>query len=142
FIDTAEMYPVPPKAETYTKTETIIGNWSKLQTQRDKIILATKTYGPGEWITWTSRGTPRLNKSQIKEAIKGSLKRLQTEYVDLYQLHWTDRQTNCFGIRGINSLEKNYPDTSLQESLEALSELKQAGFIRSIGLSNETPWGF
>lgn len=141
FIDTAEMYPVPPKAETYTKTEVILGNWSKLKSQRDKIILATKVYGPADWAPWV-RGGPRLSKSQIAEALKGSLKRLGVDYIDLYQLHWPDRQTNFFGQRGFAHLENNYPETALEESLGALDELVTAGLIRTIGLSNESPWGF
>jgi aryl-alcohol dehydrogenase-like predicted oxidoreductase len=141
FIDTAEMYPVPPKAETYSKTETIIGNWPKLQTRRDKIVLATKVYGPAEWAPWL-RGGPRLSKKQIHEAFKASLQRLKTDYIDLYQLHWPDRQTNFFGQRGFSHLEKNFPETPLRESLSALDELVKEGLIRSIGLSNETPWGF
>lgn len=138
FIDTAEIYPVPPKPETYSYTETFIGRWLKQQ-QRDKIILATKVAGPGD-IANHVRGGPRLNRQHIRQAIDGSLKRLNTDYVDLYQLHWPERQANFFGKLGYTPAEDT-ETVPLLESLEALGELVKEGKVRYIGLSNETPWG-
>jgi aryl-alcohol dehydrogenase-like predicted oxidoreductase len=142
-IDVAEMYPVPPKESSYGASETIVGQWLASRGLRDKIVLATKVTGNGvlnpgfEYI----RGGPRLAAKQIKQAVEDSLQRLQTDYIDLYQLHWPDRTTNFFGKLGVSSLtdEAAIP---LQESLQALGELMQEGKIRSYGLSNETPWGF
>lgn len=140
FIDTAELYPVPPKAETQGRTEEIIGTWMQAKKNRDQVILATKVVGPSErgWIR--PEDTQRLDRQNIEHAIDLSLKRLQTDYVDLYQLHWPDRITNCFGELGYT----HHPDwtfTPIEETLEVLHDLVQAGKIRHIGLSNETPWG-
>lgn len=138
FIDTAEMYPVPPMAQTCHRTEEYIGKWERLHREREKIILATKVVGPGfEWI----RGGPRLNKKQVFEALENSLRRLNTDYVDLYQVHWPDRHTNFFGKRGFTAPEGDERITPIAETLEALNELVKQGKIRHIGLSNETPWG-
>ncbi len=138
FIDTAEMYPVPPIAKTQGLTETYIGNWLQQSGKREKVVLATKVSGP--------RNCPHirenfsLDRRNIHLAIDDSLKRLKTDYVDLYQIHWPQRQTNCFG-----KLNYPYPDkqeeVTLIETLEALSELVKVGKVRYIGLSNETPWG-
>ncbi|WP_124950976.1 NADP(H)-dependent aldo-keto reductase [Sulfuriferula thiophila] len=139
FIDTAEMYPVPPHAETYTRTETIVGNWLKHQS-RDKVILATKVAGPRRGIEWIRGGPTSLDRSNIRAAIEGSLKRLQTDYIDLYQLHWPERNTPIFGQYQFDpSLEKER--VPILEQLEALAELVQEGKIRHIGVSNEQPWG-
>lgn len=139
FIDTAEMYPVPPHAETYTRTETIVGNWLKHQS-RDKVILATKVAGPRRGIEWIRGGPTALDRSNIRAAIEGSLKRLQTDYIDLYQLHWPERNTPIFGQYQFDpSLEKER--VPILEQLEALAELVQEGKIRHIGVSNEQPWG-
>ncbi|WP_372614695.1 NADP(H)-dependent aldo-keto reductase [Halomonas sp.] len=137
FIDTAEMYPVPPKAETQGRTEAYIGSWLKHRGSRDDVIIATKATGPGlEHI----RGGPRLTREHLHQAIDASLERLQTDYVDLYQLHWPDRKTNFFGKLGyVHDEEKD--TTPLEETLSALGELVAAGKIRAIGLSNDTPWG-
>ncbi|WP_047049768.1 NADP(H)-dependent aldo-keto reductase [Vibrio mexicanus] len=138
FIDTAEMYPVPPTAETQGLTETYIGNWLKKSGKREKVVLATKVAGPRN-LPYI-RDNMRLDRRNIHLAIDDSLSRLNTDYVDLYQLHWPQRQTNCFG-----QLNYPYPDeqeeVSLVETLDALSELVKAGKIRYIGVSNETPWG-
>lgn len=137
FIDTAEMYPVPPKAETQGRTEAYIGSWLKRRGSRDDVILATKAAGPGlEHL----RGGPRLTRTHLHQAIDDSLARLQTDYVDLYQLHWPDRSTNFFGKLGYvpNDDEDTTP---LEETLSALKELVDAGKVRAIGLSNDTPWG-
>ncbi len=138
FIDTAEMYPVPPKANTQGLTEQYIGNWLAKSGKREKIVLATKVAGPRN-VPYI-RENMSLDRKNIHLAIDDSLKRLQTDYVDLYQLHWPQRQTNCFG-----QLNYPYPDAqeevTLIETLEALAELIKAGKVRYIGVSNETPWG-
>lgn len=139
FIDTAEMYPVPPMGETQGRTERYIGNWLSARSNRDKVILATKVAGPGDWMTYL-RGGPRLNKAHIQQALDDSLQRLQTDYIDLYQLHWPDRNTNFFGQLSYHHDDEE-DNTPLLESLEALSEQVKAGKIRHIGVSNETPWG-
>lgn len=137
FIDTAEMYPVPPKAETQGRTEAYIGSWLKARGKRDDLILATKAAGPGlDHI----RGGPRLTRDHLHRAVDDSLTRLQTDYIDLYQLHWPDRNANFFGKLGYQHDESENA-TPLAESLQALKELVDAGKIRAIGLSNETPWG-
>ncbi|MDR5868525.1 NADP(H)-dependent aldo-keto reductase [Halomonas koreensis] len=137
FIDTAEMYPVPPRAATQGRTEAYVGSWLRARGARDDIILATKATGPGlEHI----RGGPRLTRDQLFRAVDDSLARLQTDYIDLYQLHWPDRSTNFFGRLGYCP-DEDEQATPLEESLSALQELVQAGKIRAVGLSNETPWG-
>lgn len=137
FIDTAEMYPVPPLAETQGRTESYIGSWLKRRAARDDVVIATKVAGPGlEHI----RGGPRMSREHIHQAIDASLTRLQSDYVDLYQLHWPDRSTNYFGRLGYVP-DEDEDAVSLEESLSALKELVDAGKVRAIGLSNETPWG-
>ncbi len=140
FIDTAEMYPVPPMSETYTATETIIGNWQGLHKNRDKIILASKIAGPSAAMSYIRDGHHRLDEKNIIAACDDSLKRLQTDYIDLYQLHWPNRTTNFFGQRGFN-FDSNEDFIDLEESLSALDKLIKAGKIRHYGISNETPWG-
>jgi len=137
FIDTAEMYPVPPRAETQGRTESYIGSWLKRRGSRDDVIIATKAAGPGlEHI----RGGPRLTRAHLHQAIDESLERLQTDYVDLYQLHWPERKANFFGKLGyVHDQEEDA--TPLEETLAALKELVDAGKVRAIGLSNDTPWG-
>ncbi|HDY7501152.1 NADP(H)-dependent aldo-keto reductase [Vibrio vulnificus] len=138
FIDTAEMYPVPPKAQSQGLTEQFIGNWLSKSGKREKVLIATKIAGPRN-VPYI-RDNMSLNRRHIHTAIDDSLTRLQTDYVDLYQLHWPQRQTNCFG-----QLNYPYPDVqeevTLIETLEALNELVKAGKVRYIGVSNETPWG-
>ncbi len=139
FFDTAEMYPVPPRAETQGRTEIYIGNWFKRRGGRDKVVLASKVSGRANWLPWIRQG-PVLSRAHIFEALNSSLKRLQTDYLDLYQLHWPDRNTNYFGKLGYE--HKHDEDTvALQESLSAMGELLKAGKVRHIGISNETPWG-
>ena len=138
FIDTAEMYPVAPRAETVHRTESYIGSWLKRQ-QRDKLILATKIAGPARGFSWI-RGTPRINREHISAAIDGSLRRLQTDYVDLYQLHWPDRYVPMFGSTSYDVTQER-ETTPIAEQLQVLAELVKAGKVRHIGLSNETPWG-
>ena len=139
FIDAAELYPVPPKAETQGRTEQYIGTWLNQRGQRDDLILATKACGPGEWVNYF-RGGPRHTKAHLQEAIDASLVRLQTDYVDLYQLHWPDRPTNFFGQLGYTP-KQDAEETPIDEILTALESLVVSGKVRSIGLSNETPWG-
>lgn len=139
FIDAAEMYPVPPKAETQGATERILGTWLKGRKDRDKLIVASKVTGRSSGFSYL-RGGPRLSRAHIREALEGSLRRLQTDYVDLYQLHWPERSTNYFGQLGYSHLEEEGL-VSLEESLSALGELIKEGKIRHVGLSNETPWG-
>ncbi|MBT3983608.1 MAG: NADP(H)-dependent aldo-keto reductase [Bacteriovoracaceae bacterium] len=139
FIDTAEMYPVPPKAETYTKTEEIIGKWDKLKSKRDEIILATKIVGPAEMCAHVRGGKPDLDSDNIHRALDSSLERLGVDYIDLYQIHWPSRSTNFFGQRGFSSGE--YMGVPIEQTLEALSQLVESKKVRYIGISNETPWG-
>ncbi|EPW3767339.1 NADP(H)-dependent aldo-keto reductase [Vibrio fluvialis] len=138
FIDTAEMYPVPPKAETQGKTEEFIGNWLEKSGKREKVVLATKVAGPRN-VPYI-RENMALDHRHIHQAIDDSLSRLKTDYIDLYQLHWPQRRTNTFG-----QLNYPYPDqqeeVTLIETLEALSDLVRMGKVRYIGVSNETPWG-
>ena len=136
-IDAAEMYPVPPMEETYGATERIIGSWIAKTGRRNDVLLATKAMGPG-MVNYV-RGGPRLTREQLIEACDSSLKRLQTDVIDLYQLHWPERPTNYFG-----KLSYEHNDrlgTPIEESLRALETLVQSGKVRCIGISNETPWG-
>lgn len=139
FIDTAEMYPVPPRAETYSRTETIIGNYFKQRGDRADWILASKVAGPGNGISHIRDGAPKFDRRNITQALEASLQRLQTDYIDLYQLHWPERPTNFFGQLGYRHQDADF--TPLAETLEVLDEQVKAGKIRHIGLSNETPWG-
>ena len=139
FFDTAELYSIPPTAESYGKTEVMIGNWFEKKKNRDKIILASKIAGPG--LDWIRGGKNRFDEKGIGEAIEGSLKRLKTDYIDLYQLHWPERSTNTFGRREytINKNEKEWND--FESVLNALDKFIKSGKIRYIGMSNETPYG-
>jgi aryl-alcohol dehydrogenase-like predicted oxidoreductase len=141
FIDAAELYPVPPRGETQGSTEQYIGTWLHQRNNRDQFILATKVAGPGpkDWIGHL-RGGPKLNADHINRALEASLKRLQTDYVDLYQVHWPSRSTNYFGKLGYTYAKDNHHET-IAETLTALCGLVKAGKVRHIGLSNETPWG-
>lgn len=144
FWDTAEMYPVPPKAETQGATEQIIGNWIQQHGQRDRLFLASKIAGPGFGGGAIRQGLTRFNRQHIQQALDGSLQRLQTDYIDLYQLHWPERHTNFFGHLGFgNQLAAKHEHdlTAMEETLDALHQEIQKGRIRFIGLSNETPWG-
>ena len=140
FFDTAEMYAVPPTAETYGKTEEVIGTWFAARKNRDKVILATKAVGPGERFKHVRDGSPKFDAKNLTQAVDDSLKRLQTDYIDLYQLHWPERSVNSFGKLGYVHNDDETP-TPIAEQLFTLDTLVKAGKIRHIGLSNETPWG-
>jgi aryl-alcohol dehydrogenase-like predicted oxidoreductase len=141
FFDTAELYAIPPKAETYGRTEQIIGEWLQARGTRDKIILASKIAGPGEdWIPHIRGGMTRFDAGDIPLALDASLERLKTDYLDLYQLHWPQRKANFFGKLGFEAPDEEHM-TPVVETLQALAEQVKAGKIRHIGLSNETPWG-
>jgi len=145
FIDTAEMYPVPPCKETYTRTEQIIGAWIAARGKRDDFVLASKIAGPtgnnSNGLDPYIRNGNDFSRAQIFEACEASLKRLNTDYLDLYQLHWPERQANYFGKLGIDKLPEHERFTPFEEIVDALGELVKQGKIRAYGLSNETAWG-
>ena len=141
FLDTAEAYSIPPRPETQGSTERIIGSWFKARKNRDKVILATKVAGRGE-MTWLRGAPTELDASNILAAVEGSLKRLETDYIDLYQLHWPDRPLALFADRTttFRGLPEG-PENPIEETLEVLGRLVKAGKVRHVGLSNETSWG-
>ncbi len=137
FWDTAELYAVPPKAETFGHTETIIGNWFEKNKKRDKVILATKVAGPSR--KYLRNGENSFVGKNLDKAINDSLKRLKTDYIDLYQLHWPERNVNNFGKLGYTHKENSWNE--FEDVLEHLKKYIESGKIRYVGLSNETPWG-
>ena len=142
FFDTAELYPVPPSAETYGRTEEIVGAWLNERKIRDKIILATKIAGPA--LPWIREGQSRIDRAHIIRAIESSLKRLKTNYIDLYQLHWPNRGSYHFGQYWTYNPALINPAAELDnfhEVLETLHDLIRLGKIRHIGVSNESAWG-
>jgi len=139
FFDTAELYPVPATPQTYADTERIIGNWFQKTGNREKVVLASKIAGAGDYTKHIRTGG--FTKQNIIEAIEGSLKRLQTDYLDLYQLHWPSRGVNCFGVRDYPYQTSSKEAEDHLEILETLNTFVKAGTIKAIGLSNETPWG-
>jgi aryl-alcohol dehydrogenase-like predicted oxidoreductase len=140
FIDTAEIYPVPPMAETQGRTESYIGSWLGKRRDRDKLIIASKVAARADWIPYLRGGQAALDKPNIEAALDASLKRLQTDYLDLYQLHWPERKTNFFGQLGYEH-NPGQGGVPIAETLGVLGDLVKAGKIRYIGVSNETPWG-
>jgi len=141
FIDTAEMYSVPPRAETFGATETILGHWfANRPGARGKVVLATKVAGPSRAMPWIRGGAPDVTPADIEQACDDSLRRLQTDVIDLYQIHWPNRNAPSFGALFFDP-SKDTPQTSIHDQLEALARLVKAGKVRAIGLSNETPWG-
>ncbi|MES2977900.1 MAG: aldo/keto reductase [Pseudomonadota bacterium] len=141
FIDTAEMYSVPARKETFGATETIIGNWfAKTPGARQKLVLATKVCGPSRGMPWIRNGSPDLTAQDIVKSCEDSLKRLQTDVIDLYQIHWPVRNSPTFGTLYFDPA-KDKPVSSIHEQLQAFETLVKAGKIRTIGLSNETPYG-
>ena len=143
FFDTAELYSVMPRKETYGRTEEIIGNWFKQKRNRSTVFLASKIASKSEGLNWIRKGSKHLgfDKANLNSAIDSSLKRLQTDYIDLYQLHWPERQVPKFGALDFDYDEGDTDWTPIQEVLENLQMLVQEGKIKYIGLSNETPWG-
>ena len=140
FIDTAEMYSVPARAETFGATETIIGNWfAKNPGARQKLVLATKVAGPSRGMPWVREGKG-MTSADIIASCEGSLRRLQTDVIDLYQIHWPERHVPAFGMLYYDP-SKETSQTPIHEQLETLAKLVKAGKVRSIGLSNETPYG-
>ncbi len=139
FFDTAELYSVPPTAESYGKTEVMIGNWFEKRKNRNKIVLASKVAGPG--LEWIRGGGNNFSEKKIGKAIDDSLKRLKTDYIDLYQLHWPERSTNCFGRREYKVNESEGEWNNFENVLLALEKFIKSGKIRYIGMSNETPYG-
>lgn len=140
FMDTAEMYSVPGRAETYGSTERIIGNWIEARGGRDRFYLATKATGPSRNMHWISDNLG-FSKARLTEALEKSLRNLKTDYIDLYQLHWPERNTNCFSVRGYKHRADEHWDDNFNEALDTLDSFIQAGKIRAWGLSNETPYG-
>jgi len=141
FIDTAELYAVPARGETQGLTEQYIGTWLKQRGTRGRVVLASKVVGPSEdWLPHIRGGQARLDRKNIEAALDASLRRLQTDYLDLYQLHWPDRKTNFFGRLGYEHDPDDRP-VPIEETLTVLDDLVKAGKVRHIGLSNETPWG-
>ena len=139
-VDTAELYAIPPKADTYGATETIIGAWFKQTGRRDDVVLASKVCGPTDWCPHIRHGQAHLDRQNIIAACDDSLRRLQTDHIDLYQTHWPDRNTNYFGKLGYQH-QRATAGAAIEETLAAMQQLLQAGKVRHIGISNETPWG-
>jgi len=140
FYDTAEMYSVPGRAETQGSSERILGRWMKDGGHRSKVVVATKITGPSTGLSYI-RNPLNFHPEQIQEAVEGSLQRLQTDYIDIYQLHWPERKTNTFGRRGFIYDPADPWEDNFLEVLEQMSQLIQQGKIRAFGVSNETPWG-
>lgn len=141
FIDTAEMYSVPSRQDTFGESERIIGNWLNKTGCRGEMVIATKVVGPcGDWMPYIRGGNTRLDHENIRVAVEGSLRRLQTDYIDLYQTHWPERKTNYFGQLGYEHYAQSEL-TEIEDTLLALNELIDEGKIRAVGVSNETPWG-
>lgn len=139
FFDTAELYPIPAHPDRFADTEKIIGTWFKKTGNRDKIILASKIAGKAEFTKFIR--TTGFRRESLIEAVNGSLERLQTDYIDLYQLHWPERATNYFGQRGYTHDISDFWEDNIHQVLETLRDLVDEGKIRHVGLSNETPWG-
>lgn len=141
FWDTAEMYAIPPTAESYGRTEQIIGSWFASRGRRDRVVLASKVIGRANGsFPWVRGGGAKLDRANITQALEDSLRRLRTDTIDLYQLHWPDRRTNRFGGRGAD-FRPAADEVPVEETLAVLGDLVKAGKIRHVGLSNETPWG-
>jgi aryl-alcohol dehydrogenase-like predicted oxidoreductase len=139
FIDTAELYPVPPRGETQGRTEAYLGSWLRRRGRRDELVIASKAAGPGDWVGHI-RGGPRLDRAHLTEALEDTLRKLGTDYLDLYQIHWPARPTNFFGHLGY-AHQEDAGATPVSETLEALDHLVRQGKVRHVGISNETPWG-
>jgi len=141
FLDSAEMYSFPASAETYGRSEEIVGTWMKKKGSRDKIVIATKIVGPGPRFAHIRDGGLKFSKAHVKQAVEDSLRRLQTDYIDLYQTHWPERTANYFGKLDYEHDDNDDQWTPFEETLDAMDEQVRAGNIRAFGVSNETPWG-
>ena len=139
FFDCAELYPVPATKETYAETERIIGNWFDKTGNRDKVVLATKIAGTGDYTAHIR--TNGFSKEALNDAVNNSLKRLKTDYIDLYQLHWPERQTKMFGTRDYVHNPNDPWEDNFNEILHSLDEIIKSGKIRQVGISNEEAWG-
>jgi aryl-alcohol dehydrogenase-like predicted oxidoreductase len=139
FVDAAEMYPVPPRAETQGLTEAFLGSWLKRQ-PRNKLIVATKITAPGRGFGWVRGGPKAIDRTSVRDAVDQSLKRLQTDHIDLYQIHWPDRYVPSFGTWAYDPAQER-STVPIETQLEALDDVVKAGKVRYIGVSNETPWG-
>ncbi|MBU2927856.1 aldo/keto reductase [Winogradskyella psychrotolerans] len=139
FFDTAELYPVPARKETYAETERIIGNWFAKTGNRDKVVLGSKIAGTGDYTAHIR--TNGFSKEALNDAVNDSLKRLKTDYIDLYQLHWPERNTNTFGVRDYKTNPKDKWEDNFNEILHNLDEIIKSGKIRQVGISNEKAWG-
>ncbi len=141
FIDTAELYAIPPRRETAGRSEEIVGTWLEARRNRDKVIVATKVTGRSSRLNWLRDGgrLTELSREQIFEAVEGSLRRLRTDYIDLYQVHWPDRPLELFS--GLDYKHEEADFIPIEETLAALGELVESGKVRAVGVSNETPWG-
>ncbi len=140
FVDTAEMYPVPTREATYGDSERIVGDWIKRRGVREQCVLATKAVGPGAFLPWIRGGTSVHNETNLHSAVDASLTRLETDYIDVFQLHWPDRAANFFGQLGFKPA-KTERGFNVEDTLKVLDKIVQAGKIRHVGLCNETPWG-
>jgi len=140
FFDTAEMYPTPIRESTYGSSEELIGKWLRKKGGRSEITLATKASGPAAFVPWIRSGKSRHNRANLISAVESSLKRLQTDYIDIFQLHWPDRATNFFNVRGFKVPKKDLT-FDIEDTLDVLMELVASGKIRSFGICNETAWG-
>jgi len=140
FVDTAEMYPVPPRAETQGATERFIGSWLKKSGRRGDIVLATKIAGPNPGMAWVRGAAHNLDAANVRSAVEDSLRRLQTDHIDLYQIHWPSRNLPIFGANSFNPAAER-ASVAIEETLAALGEMVKAGKIGHIGVSNESAWG-
>ncbi|WP_324025016.1 aldo/keto reductase [Maribacter sp. BPC-D8] len=139
FLDTAELYPIPAHKDRYAATEKVIGNWFKKNGNREDIVLASKIAGKADMTKFIR--TTGFTRESIIDAVEGSLQRLQTDYIDLYQLHWPDRSTNYFGQRGYKHDVSDHWEDNIHQVLETMRDLIREGKIKHVGISNETPWG-
>ncbi|MFD2916720.1 aldo/keto reductase [Psychroserpens luteus] len=139
FFDTAELYPVPAEQKTYAETERIIGNWFEKTGNRDKVVLGSKIAGTGDYTAHIR--TNGFSKEALNDAVNNSLKRLKTDYIDLYQLHWPERETNTFGVRDYNHKSEDKWKENFNEVLNSLDDIIKSGKIRQVGISNEKAWG-
>jgi aryl-alcohol dehydrogenase-like predicted oxidoreductase len=140
FIDTAEMYPVPGRAETQGATERFVGSWLRQGARRSQLVVASKIAGPNPGMPWIRGAQHNLDADNVRTAVENSLRRLQTDYIDLYQIHWPSRNVPIFGANSFNP-EAERESVAIEETLDALDQMVKAGKIRHVGVSNESAWG-